>query len=509
MVRKIIMALAVVGLVGAAGVAHAQSDTTPPSTPTGISASLAQYGEISVSWNASIDDTGVTGYYLYRNGAEVANIVGTSYTDTVAPGAVYSYTVAAYDAAGNISFLSAPSAPVSLLKDTTPPSTPAWSSIGSATSSLSLSWTASTDNVGVVGYYLYRNGNQIPGIASPFTGTSYTDIGLSPGTTYIYKLAAYDAAGNLSYSNATSAVTLVNSPAPSVPNPPVVNVRSTNEIDITWVPPQNGTPVGYYVYENGTQIASVSSTLTSYDATGLSPSTIYLFSVAAYNAAGNVSGQSSSVQGTTLSPDTTPPSKPFNLAGVPASTSAIKLSWSGSTDNIGVTGYDIYRDGNQIATTGSTSTTYLDTGLATSTSHFYYVAAYDAAGNTSPQATVYNVWTDAVNPVVPVTPAPPVTTPLAPAAPTTPATPPAAGTAVFTTLLSYGSQGVIVTTLQEFLIKEQDLGPNYATGFYGSLTQRAVQLFQCAQAIVCSGNPDTTGWGLVGVRTRKALNALY
>ena len=52
-----------------------------------------------------------------------------------------------------------------------------------------------------------------------------------------------------------------------------------------------------------------------------------------------------------------------------------------------------------------------------------------------------------------------------------------------------------------------DLAPAYGTGFYGSLTQAGVKKFQCAQNIICSGTPGTTGWGSVGPRTRRAVNA--
>ena len=62
--------------------------------------------------------------------------------------------------------------------------------------------------------------------------------------------------------------------------------------------------------------------------------------------------------------------------------------------------------------------------------------------------------------------------------------------------------------LQTVLIAQGYLGAGYATGYYGMLTQAAVKKFQCAQAIVCSGTPASTGYGYVGVRTRNALNAL-
>jgi chitodextrinase len=86
----------------------------------------------------------------------------------------------------------------------------------------------------------------------------------------------------------------------------------------------------------------------------------------------------------TSSTDTTPPSVPTNLTANAVSSSQINLSWSASTDNVGVAGYDIYRDGSLVKQT--TTTSYSDTGLALSTTYTYTVAAYDAAGNVSGQS---------------------------------------------------------------------------------------------------------------------------
>jgi len=89
--------------------------------------------------------------------------------------------------------------------DTTPPSAPGNLRVtGTTSTSVSLAWNASTDNVGVTGYDVYRNGTRITTV----TGTSYTDTGLSPSTTYTYTVRAKDAAGNVSSpSNQVSATT--------------------------------------------------------------------------------------------------------------------------------------------------------------------------------------------------------------------------------------------------------------------------------------------------------------
>jgi Protein of unknown function (DUF4038)/Putative collagen-binding domain of a collagenase/Fibronectin type III domain len=85
-----------------------------------------------------------------------------------------------------------------------------------------------------------------------------------------------------------------------------------------------------------------------------------------------------------IAPDTTPPSVPEDLTVSAASFSQINLTWTASTDNAGVKAYRIYRNGQQVATSASTS--YLDGGLTTATEYSYAVTAYDEAGNVSAQS---------------------------------------------------------------------------------------------------------------------------
>jgi chitodextrinase len=105
----------------------------------------------------------------------------------------------------------------------------------------------------------------------------------------------------------------------------------------------------------------------------------------AYDTAGNTSGLSNSASvSTPAASDTTSPTAPTTLAATAVSSSQINLNWSASTDNVGVTGYDVYRNGTKIAT--STTTSFGDTGLSASTSYSYYLIARDAAGNSSTQS---------------------------------------------------------------------------------------------------------------------------
>jgi hypothetical protein len=85
--------------------------TTKPSVPAGVSAMAASASQINLSWNASTSSAGVAGYFIYRGGSEVGTSLTTAYSDAgLNASTTYSYTVAAYDAAGNTS---APSSSVS------------------------------------------------------------------------------------------------------------------------------------------------------------------------------------------------------------------------------------------------------------------------------------------------------------------------------------------------------------------------------------------------------------
>ena len=147
---------------------------------------------------------------------------------------------------------------------------------------------------------------------------------------------------------------------------------------------------GYDVYRNSTLIGSTAST--TYNVTGLSASTTYTFYVKAKDAAGNVSANSNTVSVTTLAPaaDTTAPSAP-TLTASGTTTSSTSLSWSGATDNVGVTGYEVYQNAALIGSTASTS--YNVTGLTPSTTYSYTVKAKDAAGNISASSNTVNVTT--------------------------------------------------------------------------------------------------------------------
>jgi chitodextrinase len=172
-------------------------DTSPPTTPTGVTATGATTTSVSLAWNASSDNVGATGYSVYVDGNLAGSTSQRTFTASgLSCGTTYVVTVDAYDAAGNRSAKSSPlTTATSACPDTQSPTTPGnLRATAATTSSVDLAWNASTDNVGVTGYDVYRDGSFVASTGA----TSYSFGGLSCGTSYAFGVEAVDAAGNRS-----------------------------------------------------------------------------------------------------------------------------------------------------------------------------------------------------------------------------------------------------------------------------------------------------------------------
>jgi chitodextrinase len=142
-----------------------------------------------------------------------------------------------------------------------------------------------------------------------------------------------------------------------------------------------------------------STTATTYAVSGLTASTTYSFTVKAKDAAGNISVASNAVSVTTTAvvADTTAPTAPTLSASGTTSTTT-NLSWTGATDNVAVTGYDVYKGTTLLGST-TTATTYAVSGLTASTTYSFTVKAKDAAGNVSVASNAVSVTTSAATTV--------------------------------------------------------------------------------------------------------------
>jgi chitodextrinase len=196
------------------------SDTTAPAAPADVQWISATATTATVSWTAATDNVGVAGYTVYLAGIQLqtASNTGPLTISSLTCATSYKVAVDAYDAAGNHS----PRTQITVIttacpaasSDTSPPTSPANPTIGSvSTSGLTVSWTASADNVAVTGYRVFVNGSQ----AGSTAATSYPVSGLTCGTSYTLAVEAFDAAGNTSsrpqVTGSTSACTATPPPA--------------------------------------------------------------------------------------------------------------------------------------------------------------------------------------------------------------------------------------------------------------------------------------------------------
>jgi endo-1,4-beta-xylanase len=193
--------------------------------------------------------------------------------------------------------------------------------------------------------------------------------------------------------------------APTAPSGLVASSTTSSSVSLAWTASTDNVGVtGYQVLRapgtSGGTFAQVgTSTTASFTSSGLTANTTYRFQVRAVDAAGNTSAVSNTVTATTQTGggDTQAPTAPTNLAATTTSTSAA-LSWTASTDNVGVTGYQVLRapgaSGGSFAQVGTSTTTSLtNTGLTANTTYRFQVRAVDAAGNTSSVSNTVTVTT--------------------------------------------------------------------------------------------------------------------
>lgn len=354
-----------------------KKDVQAPTAPAKLTASNITFTSIALSWAASSDDYGVKGYHVYRDGKKIISTSKTSYTNSnLIPGKKYTYTVRAYDAAGNVSSESTP-LPVSAQADTKAPSPPSsLSAVSADYTSVTLSWIPSSDNVSVKGYEIYRNGSK----AGSSSSAGYTCKRLSPGKSYDFFVIAYDLSGNRSsQSNRLTAATMADIEAPSTPKALKATYISETEATLSWSPCSDNFKVkNYQIFRDGSKIKTTAQT--NFCCTGLLPGKTYQFAVKAADSAGNISGSSSPLAVTTLK-DTAPPSAPENLKACSSGKSSVALSWSASSDNTKVKTYLIYCNGFQIGSSSKTS--YTAKHKSGSAVNIYWVTACDIAGNIS------------------------------------------------------------------------------------------------------------------------------
>jgi chitodextrinase len=399
----------------------APGDTQPPSVPTLVSAIAASSTQVNLAWTASTDNVGVAGYQITRSGAVVASVSGTVlvWTDTsVSPSTTYIYSVKAYDAAGNYSAASnsvqvtTPAGPPPPSGTCPAPATNAFTGCYYNNTTLSgdpvfirtdgqlnFDWgnhspdpslqplnfsarwqgnfTFSQGNyvfsvITSDGMRLYVDGNLILNAWRDQSPNSYTVTQTISQGSHLITVEYYERQGG-----ATAQVSWQNTSG-NTQGPVISSFTAT---PTTTAP---GIPVTLAWSVSGATSVSIDNgvgDVTSRSSVAVSPAQTTTYTLTATGS----SGSTSAVVQVTVSSgaDTQPPTVPTLLSATAASAVEVDLAWSASTDNIGVAGYKIYRNGTAISSVPGTVLAYADTTATAATTYTYAVSAYDAAGNQS------------------------------------------------------------------------------------------------------------------------------
>ncbi len=369
---------------------EAPIDNVAPTSPTGLASSNVTATSATVSWTASTDNVGVTGYEVYAGATLVGTTTGatTLNVNGLASGTVNSITIVAVDAAGNKS--NASSVLTLTLTDLLAPSVPSGLTSSTITQSgFTVTWTASTDNRAVRSYNVYRNGTFVANVST----NRYTFSGLTTLTTYNITVLAIDTSSNRS-AQSSALILTTTAPAdvsvPSTPSGLTTTSVSDNRILISWTPSTDNVGIlGYNVYVNNVYVKTVTAAQT--DLTGLTQLTTYSIQVQALDAMKNRSARSTALSVTTL--DGLAPSVPAGLASSSITKTGFTVNWMAATDNVGVKNYNVYRNGSYVTTVGATTTSYTFSGLPFNQTHSVRIMAIDAVGNRSAQSTALSVAT--------------------------------------------------------------------------------------------------------------------
>ncbi len=332
------------------------SDTTAPTAPTNLASSNITSTTLTLTWTAATDNVAVTGYDVYMNGSLKTSVTSASASITgLTASTTYSFYVKAKDAAGNASTAS------STINATT--------SAAVATYCTSKGGSVADEYIGRVQLGTINNsstGNNgytdFTSISTDLTKGASSTIIVTPtwtGTAYPEGIAVwidfnndkdFDDAGELVYSRAASTAT----PASGSFTPPTSAITGTTRMRVSMK--YNGTPTTCESFQYG-EVEDYTVNLTVGSA------------------------------------DTTAPTTPTGLAASGTTASSTNLNWTASTDNVAVTGYDVYMDGSLKTSVSGTSTSI--SGLTASTAYAFYVIAKDAAGNNSTASSTINVTTSA------------------------------------------------------------------------------------------------------------------
>jgi fibronectin type 3 domain-containing protein len=342
--------------------------------------------QITLTWTATAN---ATTYNVKRSAttggpyALLSSPAAASFTDTtVTNGTTYFYVVSAVNSAGE----SANSAEASA-KPTAPtqaPAAPSGLMATAANTQVNLTWTVSATATSYNVKRATTTGGPYTKISSP-TSPSFTDTGLTNGTTYFYVVSAVNSAGESANSSEVSAKPTAPAQAPATPTG-LMATPANAQVSLTWA--ASATATSYNVKRStttGGPYTKISSpTATNFTDTNLANGTTYFYVVSAVNATGE-SANSVQASATPVAP-TQSPAAPTGLIAA-GGNAQVSLSWTASS---GATSYHLKRStttgGPYTQISAPATTSFTDTGLTNGTTYFYVVSALNAVGESANSA---------------------------------------------------------------------------------------------------------------------------
>ncbi len=372
---------------------------TRPAAPTGLVLKVNAYNKVDLQWvDNSSDETlfkierapASTGVFVQINTAVAESI---TYSDaTVSASTAYLYRVCANNTAGN-SIYSNTLAVTTPAPPATKPAAPTNLAVtANAYNKVDLQWA---DNSSDETLFKVERAPASTGvfvqIDTTAAGTAtYSDAAVSASTSYLYRVCAYNTAGNSVYSNTLAVTTPAAPPTkPAAPTGLVLKANAYNKVDLQWA--DNSSDETLFKVERApastgvfVQINTTAAGTAVYSDAAVSASTSYLYRVCAYNTAGN-SVYSNTLAVTTPASPPVKPAAPTNLSATAASDSEINLTWSDTSAN--ETGFAIERSTmsttgfSAVKTVGADVKTYKDVSLSEGTTYYYRVCSVNNGVN--------------------------------------------------------------------------------------------------------------------------------
>ena len=333
-------------------------DTTAPSVPTSVTATATGPDTVEVAWTASTDDVGVTGYHVYRDGSSTPQATvtsGTSFLDIgLVGGTSHSYTVSAFDGAENESAEASP--PITVTTDppvVLAPIADAYVDASEGNNNFGTATDLEIDGAPTMVTYMKFDVSGITGTVTDAKLLLWTSTSDATGFEVFGVSDTSWSESNVTYQSAPAyGSTAVGSSGP-------ITAGSWTTVDVTSLVTGNGL-ISIAI------ATSSNSPLTFSSREGSDPPQLVITEHSGL--------------------DTTAPSVPTSLAASGVTANEVGLSWTASTDDMGVVGYHIYRDGSSTPVATVIGTSYRDSGLNSGTTYIYTVAAFDAVGNESPES---------------------------------------------------------------------------------------------------------------------------